>query len=173
MKKGLSILRDIFEFYIPIISFILMFVSFLLQVFFRYVVRLPLTWTQEIIVQGFIWTVLFGACYTMRTRSHIKFTMIYDRLRPKPAAVIRMLGNIIIVITFLLLVIPSYRYAFFVGFQKTAVFRISFTFMFISFVYFLCSIIGYTIIEIIEDIKVIRGIIPDSKDHRSLLEVQK
>jgi TRAP-type C4-dicarboxylate transport system permease small subunit len=127
---------------------------------------------MEIIVIGFVWTVVFGACYTMRQRSHVKFTMIYDHLHPVPAAVIRMLGNIIIAVTFISLVSAAYKYSFFVGFQKTSFFRISYTVIFMPFVYFLCSIIGYTIGEIIEDIKVITGKIPDSMDHKTAEAVQ-
>jgi TRAP-type C4-dicarboxylate transport system permease small subunit len=169
MKKILLFLRDIIEIYLPVISFIVMFLTFILQVFSRYVIHHPIVWSMEIIVIGFCWTVVFGACYTMRKRSHVKFTMIYDRLSPRPAAVIRMLGNIIIVVTFLSLVYASYKYSLFIGFQKTAVFRISYTLVFLPFVYFLCSITGYTIMEIIEDIKIIKGLLPDSEDHKNAI----
>ena len=165
MKKVLLFIRDIFELYIPVASFLIMFLIIIVQVFFRYVVRYPLTWSMEITVIGFVWTVILGACFTMRNRSHIKFTLIYDRLKPRPAAVFRMLGNIIIVVTFLSLVFASWKYALFIGFQKTPVFRISFTYIFLPFVYFLCSISAYTATEIIEDIKVLRGLITDSDDH--------
>jgi TRAP-type C4-dicarboxylate transport system permease small subunit len=101
----------------------------------------------------------------MSKRSHVTFTMIYDRLSPKPAACCRLLGNLVIAIAFLLLIVPSYRYSFFLGFQKTAVFRIPFTAMFLSFVYFLCSIVVYTVADIAEDAKVLLGRVPDSKDH--------
>jgi TRAP-type C4-dicarboxylate transport system permease small subunit len=167
MKKILLFIRDIIEKYIPVFSFAVMFVTFIMQVFFRYVIRHPLTWSMEIIVVGFVWTVVFGACYTMRYRSHVKFTMIYDRLPPVPAAVIRMVGNIIIVVTFASLVFASYKYSLFISFQKTSFFRISYAFIFMPFVYFLCSIIGYTLSEIIEDLKVISGKIADSKDHKA------
>jgi len=122
---------------------------------------------MEITVIGFVWTVIFGACYTMRRRAHIKFTLIYDLLKPRPAAVFRMLGNIIIAGIFLSLVYASFKFSFFVGFQKTPVFRISFTYIFLPFVYFLLSISAYTITEIIEDIKVLRGLLPDSADHKA------
>jgi TRAP-type C4-dicarboxylate transport system permease small subunit len=168
MKKVFLFIRDVFELYLPVLAFVLMFVSFILQVFFRYVVRHPLTWTQEVITLGFIWSVVFGACYTMRHGVHIKFTMIYDRVKPRPAAVIRLLGNLIIVVTFAALIVPSWKYSFFLGFQKTAVFRISFTFMFLSFVYFLCSVLGYTIMELIEDLKVLGGRLPDSREHEAV-----
>jgi TRAP-type C4-dicarboxylate transport system permease small subunit len=93
--------------------------------------------------------------------------MIYDRLSPVPAAFIRMAGNAIILITFISLIVATYKYSLFISFQKTAVFRISYTFIFMPFVYFLCSIAGYTGSEIFEDIKVITGKIADSKDHNS------
>ena len=167
MKKILLIARDVFELYIPVVFFFIMFLTILLQVFFRYVVRYPLTWSMEVTVIGFVWTVIFGTCYTMRRRAHIKFTLFYDRLKPRPAAVFRLLGNLIIVVTFLSLVYASLRYSFFVSFQKTPVFRISFTVIFLPFVYFLCSIAGYTITEIIEDVRVISGALTDSADHKA------
>ncbi|MDR1534943.1 MAG: TRAP transporter small permease subunit [Planctomycetota bacterium] len=165
MKTAFRLVKDIFEFYIPVLSFFIMFAAFLVQVFFRYAMRHPLFWTQEVIVMSFIWTVVLGSCYTMRKRSHVTFTMIYDRLSPRPAASFRLLGNLIVAVTFLLLVVPSYNYSFFLGFQKTAVFRIPFTVMFLSFAYFLCSVVGYTAVDIIEDVKVLLGRIPDSRDH--------
>ena len=167
MKRVLLFLRDIFEYYLPIAVFFIMFLAIIVQVFFRFVVRYPLTWSMEVTAVGFVWTVIFGACYTMRQRAHIKFTLIYDKLKPKPAAVFRMLGNIIVVVTFLSLVYASWRFSFFMGFQKTAVFRIPFTYIYLPFVYYLCSISAYTIMEIIEDIKVLKGRIPDSVDHKA------
>ena len=167
MKKVLFFFRDIFELYIPVTSFLIMFLIILVQVFFRYVLRHPLTWAMEITVIGFVWTVIFGACYTMRRRSHIKFTLIYDLLKPRPAAVFRLLGNLIITGVFLSLVYASLKFSLFVGYQKTPVFRISFTYIYMPFVYFLCSLSAYTSTEIIEDIKVLRGLIPDSVDHKA------
>jgi len=167
MKKAFLAARNFFELFIPVVSFTVMFVTFILQVFFRYALKLPLTWTQDIIVLCFVWTVIFGACWTMRNKAHVKFTMVYDRLAPKPAAMCRLAGNAIITLTFLSLVIASWNYSFFVGYQKTAVFRVPYTVMFLPFVYFLVSITGYTVVEIVEDIKVIAGRLSDSADHQA------
>ena len=165
MKKLLSVARDIFEIYIPAVAFMAMFISFVLQVFFRYFINMPLTWTQDIIVIGFVWTVLFGACYTMRAGRHVKFTMIYDMLKPKGAALSRLLGDLIIVVAFIVLIVPSWNYSFFLYFQKTPVFRINYTYVFIPFVYLILSVIGYTVKEILEDIRILRGKLADSPDH--------
>ncbi|NBK20612.1 MAG: TRAP transporter small permease subunit [Spirochaetia bacterium] len=165
MKKTALFLRDVMEIYIPIFSFVILFLTFILQVFFRYVVNHPLTWTQDAIVIGFCWTVILGACYTMRRKGHVQFTMLYEAYSPKAAAWARLAGNLLIIITFILMIIPSVKYAFFLGFQKTPVLRVSYTWIFLPFTYFLVSVIGYTIAPIIEDLKVIRGTLPDSHDH--------
>jgi len=91
--------------------------------------------------------------------------MLYEAYSPKVAAWARLAGNTLIIVTFILMIIPSFKYSFFLGFQKTPVLRVSYTWIFLPFTYFLVSIIGYTIAPIIEDWKVIRGILPDSNDH--------
>jgi len=167
VKKLLLIARDAVELYIPAAAFLIMFVSFVVQVFFRYVLNNPLTWTNDLIVVGFVWTVLLGACYTMRLKKHVKFTMVYDALKPKTAAVFRLLGNLIIAVTFVPLIVPSFNYALFLKFQKTPVFRINYAWIFMPFVYFVIAIIGYSLPDILEDIRVISGKLKDSPDHEA------
>jgi TRAP-type C4-dicarboxylate transport system permease small subunit len=93
--------------------------------------------------------------------------MLYDKMPPRSAASFRLLGNILITAAFSTLIVASYRYAIFTGFQKTPVFRISLTVIFLPFTYFLCSIIGYTLKEIVEDIRVLSGLLKDSEDHKA------
>ena len=157
MKKVLLTIRDIIEIYIPIIAFMIMFITFIVQIFSRRILNYPITGSYEITVVAFSWTVILGACYTMRQRAHVSFTLIYAMVSKKKAAILRMLGNIIIAGTFSALIIPSYEFVSFMSFQATPVYKVSLTFVFAPFVYFLCSIIGYTISEIITDIKIIRG----------------
>lgn len=165
MKKAILFFRDILEIYVPVTAFFLMFSAFILQVFFRYVLNNPLTWTNDIIVIGFVWTVIFGACYTMRGRRHVKFTLLYEKFGPRMAAAARLAGNIIIVVTFAVLIVPSINYAFFLKFQKTPVFRISYAWIFLPFAYLMASVVGYTIPELVEDARVLSGALPDSEDH--------
>ncbi|MFA6845434.1 MAG: TRAP transporter small permease [Sphaerochaetaceae bacterium] len=165
MKKLLLFLRNCLEVYVPIISFCVMFSAFVLQVISRYVFNHPLTWTNDLIVLGFCWTVILGACYTMREHGHVQFTMLYESYSPRVAAAARLIGNVLIICTFALLTVPSVRFALFQGFQRTAVLRISLTWVFLPFAYFLLSIIGYSIKPCIEDIKVLCGKLPDSEDH--------
>ncbi|SIQ69040.1 TRAP-type C4-dicarboxylate transport system, small permease component [Alkalispirochaeta americana] len=165
LKNALRLITNFFEIYVPIGAFFVMFGTFLLQVFFRYVLRSPLTWTQEVIVLSFVWVVIFGASYTMREKGHVKFTMVYDMAPPRVAALLRFAGNALIASALFLLIVPSFKYALFVGFQRTAVFRVSYTVAFLPFLYLLISSICYIVPELYEDIRVMRGDIEDSSDH--------
>jgi TRAP-type C4-dicarboxylate transport system permease small subunit len=155
LLKAFNKIRNFIELYIPLCAFIIMFLTFVVQIFARYIFNNPFTWAYEVTVISFSWTVILGACYAMRSRSHVVFTLIYDMLSPKKAATIRFLGNIIILVTFALLLVPSMNYIKFMNFQSTAVFKVKLSWIFAPFVYFLFSIILYTFEEVIEDFKII------------------
>ncbi|MDH8677345.1 TRAP transporter small permease [Fusibacter bizertensis] len=157
IKRSFYIIRDFFEIYLPLFAFIVMFLTFIIQIIARYIFKFPLTWAYEVTVIGFSWTVILGACYAMRSRSHVKFTLIYDMLSPKKAAFIRMLGNLIILFAFVALIVPSFEYVKFMDFQSTSVFKIKLSWIFSAFIYFVFSMIGYTAVEIYEDFCTIRG----------------
>lgn len=157
IKRVFYILRDVIEIYVPLMAFAVMFLTFILQIVARYVFKYPLTWAYEITVIGFSWSVIFGACYAMRSRSHVKFTLIYDMLTGKKAAVLRMLGNLIILVAFVALFIPSIEYVKFMDFQSTSVFKIKLSWIFSAFIYFVISMVGYTLSEIVEDVQILLG----------------
>ncbi|WP_188206746.1 TRAP transporter small permease [Alkalibacillus aidingensis] len=49
---------------------ITVFVTFL-QVLFRYVIKSPLTWSQEVLMISFVYSVLFGAALIIKTNDHL------------------------------------------------------------------------------------------------------
>lgn len=165
MRRIFGLVRDVFEIYIPSLTFLIMFIAFILQVFSRFILDTPLYWTKDLIALCFVWTVLFGAAYTMRSHRHFTFTLIYNRLKPRPAAWSRLVGNSIILATFLILIVPSLKYSLSLHRLKTATLGINYSYLFLPFVYLILSVIGYTIVEVIEDSKVLRGNLDDSADH--------
>ena len=54
----------------------------LLQIFFRYVVNSPLTWTGELAVFQFLWVVLLLASVGVRENFHVRLTLLVDCLGP-------------------------------------------------------------------------------------------
>lgn len=153
----LRFIRNVIEEYVPVVCFAVLFVSFLAQVFWRYVLHNPIGWTSELIVVMFVWMVLFGSLYSSRTNSHIRFTMITDTLPPKMALCFELAGNLLVALLFLLSFIPSWKYINFMAIQKTSVLHIPMPIVFAPYIIMLAGVILYTAAEIIDNICALIG----------------
>lgn len=145
-------IRDIFEVYIPCIVFMIMFVSFILQIFFRYVMNDPLTWTVELTLVCFCWIVTLGACFAARKKSHVMFTLIYDSMGHVKKHIFSIIGNVIIISAFTMMLLPSYEFVSFMNFQSTSVLKINMSLVFFPFLVLVIDVIVYQTIELVESI---------------------
>ncbi len=55
-----------------------MFVCFIIQIFFRYVLNNPVGWTEEVSILTWLWTVLWGAAFVISEREEVRFDIIYS-----------------------------------------------------------------------------------------------
>src|SRR3546814_17268450 len=60
-----------------------MFVAFILQIIFRYLLNFPVGWTNEISVVLWIWLLLWGAAFVLRDEEEIRFDLIYAGAGPR------------------------------------------------------------------------------------------
>src|SRR3982750_2006941 len=58
----------------------IMFVSFLLQIGFRYLLNRPLGWTDEVTVLCWVWVVLWGAAFILSDNDEIRFDIVYGHV---------------------------------------------------------------------------------------------
>ncbi len=64
-----------------------MFIVFLLNIFFRYVLKNPQNWTFEFSVNAFVIVGLLGACVAYRLEDHVVFDLVYTTAEsPGPGA---------------------------------------------------------------------------------------
>lgn len=159
MKKVAGFIRDCIEKYIPVIAFSVLFIIFVFQVFMRYVARAPQAWTTEVEQSCFLWLVMLGACYAQREKAHVTFTLLYDNLGIKGKAITAMLGNIMITFSALISFLPSLNYILGLAErqQVTTLLKWPKTVVFFPYVIFLAFICAYAVLEIYEEIQVIKG----------------
>lgn len=159
MKKVIRFIQDLIEMYIPSIALVILFVIFCFQVFMRYIIKQPQAWTTEVEQSCFLWLVCFGACYAQRLRSHVTFTLIYDKLSIKGKAITAMIGNILITFTCFITFTPSLKYILGLKAKNsvTTILKWPKTYVFFPYIIFLVLIGIYAIIEIYEEIKVLQG----------------
>ena len=90
-----NVARDIFEIYMPILAFCILFISFVYSIFARYVFNAPPAWATEIQVGTYIWTVMLSAAYVRRIDKHVKFDILYDHLSEKWKCYFRIFRNLL------------------------------------------------------------------------------
>ncbi len=146
-------LLDAVEVYLPTISFLLMFIFFNLQIFFRYVLNNPLEWTWEGTIISYIWTILFAAGIATRNHVHVKFTMIYDLMPPRVQTLFRLAGDTLVVVAFILIALPSYSFIDFMKIKSSAVFKIPFRVIYMPFMVFVATTVGHKLYDIYLDLR--------------------
>ena len=159
MKKVGTFIRNCVEMYIPMIAFVVLFVVFVFQVAMRYLFKNPQAWTGEVEQSCFLWLVLLGACYAQRIKGHVTFTLVYDNLGIKGKAITAMLGNLLIIFTFLITIIPSFNYIWglMARQQVTTLLKWPKTVVFFPYVIFLVIILVYAAMDVYEEIMVLKG----------------
>ena len=158
MKKAFKIIRDFVEIYIPAAALLIMFATFVYQIFSRYVLRSPVTWAYEVTVMCYLWMVILGACFAYRDRSHVQFTLFYDQFGPRAKAVIAFLGNLLMLIAFIYM-FPSSCVMILdqMSKQVTSVFKIGLNIVYLPFIPFMAIIILYILSEMYLEFMVFTG----------------
>lgn len=80
LKKSFLLLERNFEKVFCSISLSIIAIALFIDVFFRYVLRHPLTGPQELVRFLFVWFVYLGASYAIRESAHIRLTHHLTRL---------------------------------------------------------------------------------------------
>lgn len=158
LKKIGKFLRNCVELYIPIAAFLIMFVVFVIQIAARYVFNNPVPWAYEVTVMGYLWMVVLGACYAYRDRSHVTFTLLYDKLPVKGKAVCGFLGNLLMAIAFIAMFIPACKMISQMKIQVTSVFKIGLNIVYLPFIPFMIIILCYILYDMWLEIMVFTGI---------------
>lgn len=160
MLSKLKKIWDAFEFLfgivMPCIAFTVMFGSFCLQIFSRYILGEQFSWTFEATVVCFLWSVAFGAIYAGRDHEHVSFSLLYDMFGPKGRAILNILGSLMISVAFCFLIPAATEYIEFISIKKTAVLKLSFSTLYAPFLFFIVFSVIYLIRDIVRDVIVLR-----------------
>jgi TRAP-type C4-dicarboxylate transport system permease small subunit len=153
-RKTGKFVVDLIEIYIPTGTFIVLFISFLTQIVCRKFFK-PLIWPEELSLMCFVWTALLGGLYAKRLGAHVAFTMVYDAAKPGTQLLIRLAGNFIMLLAFIIVFLPSWDYVSFMAYKKSDALRIPMNIAYFPFMLFLVDIIVRVIIDIVADMKLI------------------
>jgi TRAP-type C4-dicarboxylate transport system permease small subunit len=92
----------LFDYFTVLLMLFLLFIVFF-QVLNRFILHIPLSWTEEAARYGFVWLSLFGAVKALQTGSHIKVDIFINNLKPKTVTIINLLAHDLITLIFSIL----------------------------------------------------------------------
>jgi C4-dicarboxylate transporter, DctQ subunit len=116
-----------------------MFVAFILQVLFRYMLNLPLAWTDEVCTIVWMWGILWGAAFVMRNRDDIRFDMLYSALSRGKRRVLTVLASGAIVGILLASLPAAYSFVSFMKVEKLANFQIPLSWVYSIYLMFVVA----------------------------------
>lgn len=119
-----------------------MFLSFLAQIVFRYLLNFPIGWTSELTVIMWLWLVLWGAAFVVREEEEIRFDLIYGSVTPAKRRVLTIVTAVCLLGLYIFSLPAVWDYVTFMKVQSTAYLKIRFDYLFSIYVIFAVAVIG-------------------------------
>ena len=129
-----------------------LFITFLLQIFSRYVLNSPFGWTLELCRILWVWIVFFCCAFLVKEKDHVKFNLLYSASSNKAKFIMSIISCLAIVVILGWALIPTIDYIDWMKMRKTSTFRFPLTgekirlnYIFSIYGIFMISVIGYYI----------------------------
>lgn len=119
----------------------LMFAAFILQIVFRYLLNLPIGWTNEISVVLWIWIVLWGAAFVVREEEEIRFDLVRALVGPQVRRIMFLLAAASLIVLYTISLPAVFDYIAFMRVEKTAYLKIRFDWLFSIYLVFVVAVI--------------------------------
>jgi TRAP-type C4-dicarboxylate transport system permease small subunit len=114
----------------------IMFISFLLQIAFRYLLNRPLGWTDEVVVLCWVWLVLWGAAFILSDKEEIRFDIVYGLVSERTRRTFTVISSLALVVLFIVSLPAAWNYVLFMKREKSAYLGMRFDYLYSIYVIF-------------------------------------
>ncbi|WP_422377561.1 TRAP transporter small permease [Roseibium sp.] len=118
-----------------------LFLTFLLQIFSRYVMEQPFGWTLELCLVLWVWIVFFGNAFIVRERDHVSFDILYLAAPKGPRKVMAMVSALAIAVALAWSLLPTWDWIDFLKIKKSATLKIPMRTIYSIYAVFLAVIV--------------------------------
>lgn len=118
-----------------------MFLTFLIQIVFRYLLNLPLGWSVEYVTIAWLWGILFGYAFVVRNDEVIRLDLLYVAVSRNKRRAMDIFTNTIVICVLAWSLPKTYGYVAFMEIERTAFMRIPFDLVFSIYIPFIISLI--------------------------------
>ena len=118
-----------------------MFLAFIVQIVFRYLMDFPIGWTSELTVITWLWLVLWGAAFVVTEPEEIRFDLIYGAVGARLRRVMAIVTAIALLTLYGMSLPAVVDYVTFMKVQETAYLKIRFDLLFSIYVIFAVAVL--------------------------------
>jgi C4-dicarboxylate transporter DctQ subunit len=113
-----------------------MFLAFVVQIVFRYLLNLPVGWTSELTVITWVWLVLWGAAFVVKESEEIRFDLIYGAAGGRVRRGMAIVTAVALLVLYGMSLPAVVDYVTFMKVQSTAYLKIRFDLLFSIYILF-------------------------------------
>jgi C4-dicarboxylate transporter, DctQ subunit len=113
-----------------------MFICFILQIIFRYVLNYPVGWTEEVSTLMWIWGVLWGAVFVLDEKDEVRFDIIYSAVKERTRRVFTIVTGLALVVFYSVSLPASTSYVTFMKVERSAYLGIRLDYLYSIFIIF-------------------------------------
>ena len=118
-----------------------MFVVFILQIVFRYVLGWPVLWTVEWVTIAWLWGILFSFTFVIRSGDMIRLDILYNAVPRGARRAMDVVAGLTVAAIFAYTLPHAWDYVTFMGIERTAAFRWPFDLVFAIYIPFHIAVI--------------------------------
>ncbi|HVN34139.1 MAG TPA: TRAP transporter small permease [Casimicrobiaceae bacterium] len=121
---------------VAVVLIALMFVSFILQIVFRYVLNKPLAWSEEVTVLCWVWVVLWGASFILSDHDEIRFDIVTGLVSESTRRAFTVVSCAALILMFAVSLPATWSYVIFMKREKSAALGMRFDYLYSIYVIF-------------------------------------
>ena len=114
----------------------IMFATFIIQIFSRYVLNYPIGWSEEVVITMWLWTVLWGAAFVLSEKEEIRFDIIYSNLSERMRRAFTVITGAALVLLYGISLPAAYSYVSFMKVERSAYLHVPINYMYSVYLIF-------------------------------------
>lgn len=119
----------------------IMFLAFIVQIAFRYLLNFPIGWTSELTLIMWLWLVLWGAGFVLKESEEIRFDLLYWMVGRGTRRVMTIVSAVALLALYLLSLPAVVDYVTFMKVQESSYLNIRFDLLYSIYILFAVAVI--------------------------------
>ena len=119
---------------VPMVAFLVVFITFMMTIFCRYVLRFAIPWSYEVSILGYMYCMFFGSGIALKRDEHVVFSLLYDKLPPIGKLVCKVVYSAALIVLIAIIFVPCVK-SLMASTMKTGILKMPYKAVFAPFLW--------------------------------------